>query len=207
MVACLLIVQSHAQLLASIAWRDNMARWMLKDAHYLSVPGIEWEYKESDRETGRAARKVYEVPLYLNPTWTQDWNDPDGIVVSNRFDPAHRRDVVFTGPPTPDMEPLDDEATEISNKYRSEWKHPIESLNMTYSESRLSDFERAIAELLADKGVQKMEKIPNISANGVDPKKFAELQEKVKDLMDMNAILQVELLEKKKADSLKTRRI
>jgi hypothetical protein len=175
-----------------------MARWMLKDAHYLSVPGIEWEYKENDRETGRSARKVYEVPLYLNPTWTQDWNDPDGIVVSNRYDAAHRRDVVFTGPPTPDMEPLDDEATSISNEHRADWKHPIESLNMTYSESRLSDFEREIAQLMATKMVQSDKPLPNVSIKGVDPKKFEELQEQVKQLMDLNAVLQVELLEKKK---------
>jgi hypothetical protein len=180
---------------------DDMARWMLKDAHYLSVPGIEWEYKETDRETGRQARKVYEVPLYLNPTWTQDWNDPGGIVVSNRFDAAHRRDIVFVGPPTPDMEPLDDEAIEISNKYRAEWKHPIESLNMTYSESRLSEFERSIAEFMANKGVEQMKTMPNVSAKGIDPKKFEELQVQVAELMSVNAVLQAEAQLGKKTGS------
>jgi hypothetical protein len=171
---------------------DDMARWMLKDAHYLSVPGTEWEYKETDRETGRQARKIYEVPLYLDPKWTQDWNDPDGIIVSNRYDAAHRRDIVFTGPPTPDMEPIDDEATEISNRYRADWKHPIESLNMTYSESRLSEFERAIAQIVADKGVAHMQEMPNVSAKGIDPKKFEELQAQVAELMSVNAVLQAE---------------
>jgi FtsZ-interacting cell division protein YlmF len=96
------------------------------------------------------------------------------------------------------MEPLDDEATKISNEHRADWKHPIDSLNMTYSESRLSDFEREIAQLMATKMVQADKPFPNVSIKGVDPKKFEELQEQVKQLMDLNAVLQVELLEKKK---------
>ena len=174
-----------------------MARWRLRDAHYLAVPGIEWEYKESDRETGRQARKVYEVPLYLNPTWVQDWNDPDGIVVSNRYDPAHRRDYVFVGSPTPDMEPLDEEATKISQGFidAGAWVHPIDSLNMTYSESRLSDFEREIAQLWATQMAKSDKPLPNVSLQGVDPKKFEALNEQVKALMEQNAKMQAQLLE------------
>src|SRR5881392_1048059 len=96
-----------------------MARWRLKDKHYLSVPGIEWEYQETDRETGRRARKIFTVPLYLDPEIQADWNYPEegAIIVSTKFDPAHRRDIVFTGPPTPDMEPVDDEAEAITQEY------------------------------------------------------------------------------------------
>jgi hypothetical protein len=114
-----------------------MARWSLKDSHYLSVPGTEWEYIESDRESGRRARKVYEVPVYLNPKTPSDWNYPSEqlVVVADKYDPKHPRDIVFTGPPTPDMEPMDEEAEKISQGYidRGAWKHPLESLNMTYS--------------------------------------------------------------------------
>lgn len=175
-----------------------MARWRLRDAHYLNVPGIEWEYKEQDRETGRSARKVYNVPLYLNPQWVQDWNDPDGIVVTNKYDPAHRRDHLFIGSPTPDMEPIDDEAQKISQEFidAGVWKHPIDSLNMTYSESRLSDFEREIAQIMAGQMLKHDKPLPNVSLQGIDPKKFDELQAQVIELMHQNARLQNQLDER-----------
>ena len=169
-----------------------MARWRLTDSHYLAVEGTEWEYKEQNRETGRQARKVYEVPMYLNPKDNADWNYPrdEAIIVSNKFDPAHPRDIVFRGTPTPDMEPLDDEAQAISDAERKNWIHPIEALNMTYSESRLSEFERGIAELLA-KGVPKMTHSPQtVSLSGIDPEAFEKLQQQVATLMERNAELE-----------------
>lgn len=176
-----------------------MARWSLKDSHYLSVPGTEWEYKESDRETGRNARKVYEVPLYLNPKTQGDWNYPSEqlIIVSSKYDPKYPRDLVFTGPPTPDMEPLDGEAQEISQGYidRGEWKHPIEAINMTYSESRFSEFERMIAEKMA----MDMREMPSTSLKGVSSEQFEKLQGQVQKLMEQNARLQAEILEKPKS--------
>src|SRR6516164_6345197 len=105
-----------------------MARWRLLEPHYLNVPGTEWEYKEADRETGRQARRVYEVPLYLDPKDRADQNDRENesVVVSDRYDPAHHRDYVFVGAPTPNMEPIDDEAQAISQGYidRGAWIHP-----------------------------------------------------------------------------------
>jgi hypothetical protein len=170
-----------------------MARWRLTDSHYLAVAGTEWEYKEQNRETGRQARKVYEVPMYLNPKDNADWNYPrdEAIIVSNKFDPAYPRDIVFRGTPTPDMEPLDDEAQAISDAERKNWIHPIEALNMTYSESRLSEFERGIAELLA-KGVPKMSSapMPSMSLSGIDPEAFERMQQQIATLMEANAKLQ-----------------
>jgi hypothetical protein len=163
-----------------------MARWKLTDAHYLNVPGIELEYKESDRETGRQARKIYHVPLYLNPKNREDWNYPqdEAIIVTNREDRTHPRDIFFEGPPTPDMEPLDDEAREISQGYhdRGEWKHPIEAMNMTYSQSILSEFEQKLVAGLAN----AQQSLPNVSVKGVDPADFAKLQEQVAALMNEN---------------------
>jgi hypothetical protein len=175
-----------------------MARWKLTDSHYLAVPGTEWEYKEQNRETGRQARKVYEVPLYLNPKDAADWNYPrdEAIIVANKFDPAYPRDIIFHGRPTADMEPLDDEAQAISDNERKNWIHPIESLNMTYSESRLSEFERGIAELLA-KGVPKMSPapMPSMSLSGIDPVAFEKMQQQLATLMEQNAQLQKALVE------------
>src|SRR5262245_18811337 len=142
-----------------------MARWFLKERHYLNVPGTEWEYKETDRETGRQHRLVLPVPLYLDPKQSADWNDRanDLITVSNKFDPAHPRDHVFVGDPTPDMEPMDEEAEAITQCFvdRGAWKHPIDSMDMTYSQSILSEFERAIVSKTVE--MVQVQAPPNVS--------------------------------------------
>jgi hypothetical protein len=174
-----------------------MARWRLLEAHYLNVPGTEWEYREADRETGRQARRVYPVPLYIDPKDPRDITDRENqwVVVSNKFEKAHPRDVIFAGPPTPNMEPIDDEAEQISQGYidRGDWKHPIESLNMTYSQSILSEFEQKLAAMLT--GRVDMTPPPNVSTGGVSTKQFDELQGTVKQLMEQNASLQAQVLE------------
>jgi len=170
-----------------------MARWKLMEPHYLSVPGTEWEYKETNRETGRSARKIYEVPLYLDPKDPADWTDrtEELVIVANKFDPAHPRDLVFVGPPTPNMEALDDEATAISAAESHKWIHPIEALNMTYSESRLSEFEREIANIMAKQANESVpKKAPSLSLGGVSTADFERLQAQVAELMARNAELE-----------------
>lgn len=178
-----------------------MARWRLTDRHYLQVPGTEWEYKESDRETGRQARKVYEIPLYLDPKDPADWNyrSDESIIVANKLDPAFRRDILFVGPPTPDMEPLDDEAREISQGYidSGAWKHPIDNINMTYSQSVLSDFERQLAQTLANLN-QKIATPQSVSLGGVSTEAFEKLQQQVAALMERNAQLEEAVVEKRR---------
>jgi len=126
-----------------------MARWKLKDKHYLNVKDTEWEYKEIDQATGRQARKVYNVPRYLDPESPGDCNYPGEIIVSHE---AHGRDYVFEGPPTPDMEPLDEEAKMITESLRSGWKHPMHEFDMNYSQSMLSAFEKQLADAMARQG-------------------------------------------------------
>jgi hypothetical protein len=187
-----------------------MARWRLLEAHYLNVPGTEWEYKESDRETGRQARRIFPVPLYLDPKDQADWNDRENqwIVVSHHFDKAHPRDYVFTGPPTPNMEPIDDEATAMSQSYidKGLWKHPIDSMNMTYSQSVLSEFEAKLASMLAGR-VDMTAPPPNVSTAGVSQKQFEELQATVKQLLEQNASLQNQILDQGKRSSGLVRRL
>src|ERR1700735_3109676 len=110
-----------------------MARWKLMQPHYLNIlclpdgTEVEWVKEETNRTTGRMARKTYKVPCLLNTANPQDFNDPDGISVcfEGKGEP---KDIEFVGDPTPDMEPLDDEAEEISAKMREKWEHPIDSL-------------------------------------------------------------------------------
>lgn len=112
-----------------------MARWRLMSAHYLNVPGTEYEHREVSRETGKQAVKRYPVPLFLNPNDPADCNYPGEIIVADKANRLHPKDLVFVGPPTPEMEPLDEEAEKISAKHREKWdKHPIESLPTTMSQ-------------------------------------------------------------------------
>lgn len=114
-----------------------MARWRLRNGHYLNTlameedklaPGTQWEYKEQDRGTGRAARKMYNVPQLLDPKDPADCNYPGEIIVCNEYDRAFPRDIIFLGDPTPEMEALDESAEAISDSLRHKWEHPIDTL-------------------------------------------------------------------------------
>ena len=104
-----------------------MARWRLTSKHYLPVPGTEWEYKEIN-DQGKQARKIYPVPLYLDPDDRSDWNSDEGIIVSDGVG-AKPRDIIFTGPPGPDMAPLDEDAQAKTDRESPKWIHPIESVD------------------------------------------------------------------------------
>lgn len=161
-----------------------MARWRLTAPHYLNVPGTEVEFKETDRDTGKQARKVYQIPRLLSPDDPGDCFQGECIVAYAKG--AERRDIVFVGPPTPDMEPLDAEAEEISNRLRPSWKHPIESLPGTggdYGQALIQAFEKQIAALMRSKAVD----VPNTS---VSPEEFKALQAQVAALMARNAELE-----------------
>jgi hypothetical protein len=101
--------------------------------HYLNVLCLadgtegEWVKEETNRTTGRMSRHTYKVPVLLDTNNSQDFNDPDGIIVclEGKGGP---NDIAFFGNCTPDMEPLDDEAEEISASMRDKWNHPIDSL-------------------------------------------------------------------------------
>lgn len=156
-----------------------MARWRLMQPHYLNVPGTEWEYKETT-STGKQGRKMFQVPTYLNPNDGSDHNYPGEIIVCYAGK-GHPKDIEFVGPPTPDMEPLDDEAQAINAELAPSWTHPIDALpGNGYSQSILRDFERQMA---------AAETRPNVSTSGVSQEKFDELQAQVKALMEQNAAL------------------
>lgn len=117
-----------------------MARWRLKSAHYLNVPGTEYELQETDRGSGKSVRKKFKVHLFLDPNDPADHNYPanprigeeGSIIVSDRPSKQYPRDIVFVGPPTMEMEPLDEEAERITKKWEEKWAaHPIESLPAT----------------------------------------------------------------------------
>jgi hypothetical protein len=111
-------------------------RWRLIEPHYLNVPTlpdgtrVEWEHRETSRENGRTVRKLFTVPMLLDPKDPTDYNHPNEIVVCHDVEGAHmvRGDYIFAGPPTPGMEPLNDEAEAITAQHRPRWEHPIDTL-------------------------------------------------------------------------------
>jgi hypothetical protein len=131
-----------------------MARFRLKDKHYLNVPGTEWEQSETSQATGKQARKRYKTPLYLDPDQAADQNYPGEIIVTTKADPRYPRDILFEGLPTVDMEPLDEEATKLITPILARGEHPIESLSGTFSEHLLSQFESQIMEKIKSPSVE-----------------------------------------------------
>lgn len=111
-------------------------RWRLTAAHYLNVPElpggtkVEWEHKETARESGRSVRKLYAVPILLNPNDAADQNYPGEIIVTHFVEGAHilSRDYIFIGEPTQEMEPLNEAAQVITDSLRQKWINPIDTL-------------------------------------------------------------------------------
>jgi hypothetical protein len=173
-----------------------MARWALRKQHYLKVPGTEWEYIEISRESGRQARKRFEVPLLLDPENPGDCNYDGECIVAHAEGKHMPRDWIFEGPPTPDMEPYDDEAQEISNRYKSTWVNPIDSLptHGDFSQSLIQAFEGEISRLGGRASVTAGMKMPE--SQSVDPGEFAKLKSMVAQLAEQNAALMAKLNEK-----------
>jgi hypothetical protein len=102
-----------------------MARWQLTEPHYLNVPGNKWEMEIKNRTNGRSERKQFLVPMHLDPNIEGDWNYQDRLgnnIVDGKIivcweGKGEDADIVFAGPPTPGMLPLDDEARAETAKY------------------------------------------------------------------------------------------
>lgn len=101
-----------------------MARFRLRCGHYLNIidnysgEEVEWVHEETDRTTGRTNRKKYHVPMLLDAE----------TIVTTKADKAFPQDTVFFGEPTPDMEPLDEEAEALVESLKAKWVHPIDTL-------------------------------------------------------------------------------
>jgi hypothetical protein len=104
-----------------------MPRWRLTQKHYLKVPGTEYEYREQVNGSSRAIKRVFPVPLYLDPEDPADCNYPGEIIVAQGKD-AQPKDIIFEGAPTPDMAPLDPEAQAITDEYMSRWGKSAENM-------------------------------------------------------------------------------
>lgn len=115
-----------------------MARWKLTSKHYLHAEQYgqptEWERQEMNIDTGRNFRKLYKVPMYIDPEDPGCINKHEGICVVARKGTDKPGDIVFFGPPTMDMEPLDDDARAETEAERPKWIDPINSLPLQIGE-------------------------------------------------------------------------
>jgi hypothetical protein len=166
-----------------------MAKWRLKSAHYLNVPGVEWEYKETTRD-GRQGRQMFNVPMLLDPKDPNCCNhDGDCIVIHGKAK-NRQGEYEFSGDPTPDMEPMDEEAEAISKSFEGRWVHPIDSLPSTgdYSASLIASFEKQMTKLMQNQPAEPV----SVSASAVSKEDFDKLQAQVAALMARNAELEAQ---------------
>jgi hypothetical protein len=156
-----------------------MARWKLGEAHYIHAKMFgeetEWEYKETDRINGRERRKRFVVPLYCEA----------GSIVCREGDEKDEKDIIFEGPPTPAMEPLDDEAKAITAQYAPQWVHPIDSLPGQFSSA---DLLAALQKQVA--AASSVTPPPPVVVEGVSKEEFELLKEQMAQLMARNAELE-----------------
>ena len=126
-----------------------MARWKLTEPHYLNVPSSRWEQISTDPRTGKPVRKMYKVPMHLDPRVEDDWNyeinGMDGEIHVCYAGKGLPHDIVFEGNPTPGMVPLDDEAAEITSRF--DWT-PTQG---TDEESQRAGFYARLGDSLIDK--------------------------------------------------------
>lgn len=163
-----------------------MARWKLTAPHYLMTdPPTEWEQKETNRETGRQHRVVHKVPRLLHPDDPSDCNYQDEIIVSDGHNPQSR-DIIFLGEPTPDMEPIDDEAKAITKKFIDSGKWRRKEDGEVFGEALIKEFMTQIARAQSQP----------VSMGGIDTKAFSELQQQVNALVEQNAKLMEQLTAK-----------
>lgn len=166
-----------------------MARWRLTAKHYLTIEGTKYRREETDRETGEMAVSELPVDRFLDPENPKDCRSSEGCVVFQKDSKGKpsRGDWVFTGTPTPDMEPLDDEAEAITEACRSSWVNPMVELpeGANYADAIGDALEKALTAAFA-KGAP----IAPQSVGGVSREDFDKLQEQVAALMARNAELE-----------------
>lgn len=167
-----------------------MARWRLTHKHNLNVIGNKYEYKETSN-TGRSVRRSNDCALFLDPEDPGDCNyvDESGmkiLIVAHDNAAANSKDILFRGPPTPDMVPLDDEAKAISAELEPTWGKAFtmsDDVEGGYTQKLLLN----LTEVLQ---ANKAGAVPvNDEALGELKSKIASLETNMASLMEMNRAL------------------
>lgn len=173
-----------------------MARWRLTQKHYVNtVPPTKYRYEETDRDTGERNVQEYDVPRLLDPESPRDCRSAGVCVVSDGKG-AERGDWIITGDPTPDMEPIDEAAEEISAGFADRWKGPMSEEAFPsqggFGGALLANLEKQLTEAFKNAGSAAIQP----TSAGVDPAAFKLVQEQLAALMAKNAELEKQLAAK-----------
>lgn len=137
-----------------------MARWKVTAKHYIHAEQYgqptEWERQETNQQTGRMFRKTYKVPMFIDPEDPLCLNRFEGICVVARRGTEKPGDIVFEGPPTIDMEPLDEEAEKETEAERHKWIDPVNSLPLTIGEEAGKAILQGLEQQVASIGLSGM---------------------------------------------------
>lgn len=155
-----------------------MARFRLTAKHYLHIEGMEWEHKETNQQ-GEEVRTRFPVPKYLDPDNPMNQNYPGEIIVTLKKDRAFPKDLLFTGKPTPDMEPLDDEADAMIAELRPHWAIPVESLSGNYGEDLLAKLSRQLDAMAAGGSNASVGRLEQLEAQN------KALQDQINEMMEL----------------------
>lgn len=109
-----------------------MARWRVTAKHYLNArqfgEDTTWVREETNRDTGRSFRRTFQVPLLIDPEDPICINKNVGYCVVATEGSEMPGDITLLSPCTPDMEPMDDDARQITAAESKKWKDPINGL-------------------------------------------------------------------------------
>lgn len=142
-------------------------QWRLLKAHYLNVPGTFWEQTEISRDSGKQARKNHAVGLLLNPDDAADCDRNGEIIVYHLIDgatPPRGQCHQFIGDPTPEMEPINDEASAISASLKGKWDKAFDTFQTAndgdFSEKLLNGLQKALDKASQSGGLPPTEVVP-----------------------------------------------
>lgn len=152
-----------------------MARWRVTAKHYINAKQFgedtQWMREETNRDTGRAFRRFFTVPLLIDPEDPICINKNVGFCVVATEGSEMPGDIIILGPPTPDMEPLDDDAKAITKAESVKWKDPINSLPISIGD----DFGNQLLAMLTSQ-FNTVANQSNTSLKGANPDQIAKLE-------------------------------
>lgn len=164
-------------------------QWRLRQPHYLNVPGTQWEQTEVSRETGKQHRQSYAVPMLLNPNDAADCDRNGEIIVYKMVEggkPPRGQAHEFIGDPTPEMEPMNEEAEAISATFAEKWGKAFDTFQTAdggdFTERLLSGIQRALDKATINNGgIPQAKALPTVSIEEFDALKeqLADLQSKL----------------------------
>lgn len=158
-----------------------MARWKVTAKHYIHAEQYgqptEWIREETNRDTGRTFRKALVVPMLIDPEDPGCINRFTGMCVVATKGSEQNGDIVMFGPPTPDMEPLDDEARKISEAESPKWISPVDSLPLQIGEDFAAVLLRQLEAQMTQMTTQPKDAV---SLKSVPNKELDEMREMLK---------------------------